>query len=198
MVVSEPNQVLALVYETRVAENAREAVALSIDHETILNVILQKQGEASAALLPRRISGYSFLFDTPRNVARARQMAGAPVSITFAYDSQSPLIRPVAQRIEVNVQEAGITMRPAASGADVRLMLLPVTSHDLWMALEDLAAAMQLPWVAAANPYESERALLGKFRVAPVAHVPKVWALSGRVRNWPRIAAVWLDSGERH
>jgi hypothetical protein len=107
------------------------------------------------------------------------------------------LIRPVAQRIEVNAQEAGIALRPASTGADVRLVLLPITSRDPWVALEDLAEMLQLPWTPAANPYETERALLGRFRVVPLVHVPKVWSLSSRVRNWPSPANVWLDSGEK-
>jgi hypothetical protein len=197
VVVTEPNQILALVFEARVAESLREAVALSIDRDTLLNVILQKQGEASAALLPRRMSGYSFLFDTARNVARTRQLAGSSASLTFGYDAQSPLIRPVAQRIEVNAQEAGITLRPSSAGSDVRLALLPITSRDPWIALQDLAGMLQLPWSSAQNPYEAERALTGKFRVVPLVHLPKMWALSTRVRNWPHLPDVWLDAGDK-
>ncbi len=56
-------ETLALVFENpAVPETTREALALSIDRATINNVLLQKQGEPSAALLPRWLSGYSFLF----------------------------------------------------------------------------------------------------------------------------------------
>jgi hypothetical protein len=159
-------------------------------------VLLQKTGEISGALLPRWLSGYSFLFSTERNLSRAKQLAPG-VALSFAYDRQDPLIRAIAERIAVNASEAGITLRPPAAGAgDVRVVMLAVTSRDARTALEDIA--MQLKSKLTGMPlYETERGLLADFRVVPLFHLPEAWAMSGRVRNWPRLADVWLDPGAK-
>ena len=187
-----PTQVLALQFDARVPDVIREAVAFSIDRSTIHSVILQKQGEASGALLPQWLSGYSFIFATARNVARARQLVTAPAALAFSYDSKDAVLRPVAQRIEVNVREAGITLRWSAGTGDVKLMRLPVTSRDPMVALEDMAAILKTP-LAASVPYEAERALLDGYRVIPIVHLPEMWAPSPRVHEWPRLADVWLE-----
>ncbi|MGB7625726.1 MAG: ABC transporter substrate-binding protein, partial [Candidatus Acidiferrum sp.] len=41
----------------------REALALSLDRGTMANVLLQKQAEPAATLLPQWLSGYAFLFN---------------------------------------------------------------------------------------------------------------------------------------
>ncbi len=194
-----PMETVALVFENpRVPDAAREALALSIDRVTINNVLLQKQGEVSAALLPRWLSGYSFLFPSVRNVARAKQLNSPPLSfpMSFAYDRQDAVLRPIAERIAVNAGEAGIVLRNAAGTGDVRLMRLPITSRDSLTALEDLAAALKLK-ASAAEPYEFEKELLSGYRVIPLVHLPQMWAVASTVRNWPRLADVWLDSREQ-
>jgi peptide/nickel transport system substrate-binding protein len=186
-------ETLALVFENaNVPEASREALSLSIDRATINNVLLQKQGEPSAALLPRWLSGYSFLFPSARNVARAKQLAVGAQPLAFAYDRQDPILRPVGERIAVNASEAGITLRPATGAADVRLVRLPILSRDSLTALEDLAAILKIS-VPTSDPFESEKALLNGYRVIPLVHLPQIWAISGAVRNWPRLADVWLD-----
>jgi MarR-like DNA-binding transcriptional regulator SgrR of sgrS sRNA len=193
---AKTTEVLALQFEPRVPDTIREAIALSIDRSAIHNVILQKQGAESGALLPLWLSGYSFVFETARNVALARQLVPPQSALAFSYDAKDALIRPVAQRIEVNVREAGIMMRPASpidvKQGDVKLVRLPVTSQDATIALEDMAAILKMP-VSGSNPYEMERALLEGYHVIPIVHLPKAWTLSPRVRNWPRLADVWLE-----
>jgi len=186
-----PDEVIALEFDHRVPENVREAVALSIDRAAIHKVILQGQGEVSGALLPRWLTGYSFLFPVDRNVARARQIAGS-ATLGFSYDVKDPMIKAVAQRIEVNVREAGIVTRPAQGSPDVRLIRLLVASRDPWVSLEEIASILKAP-APAASPYEWERALLDGFRVVPIVHIAKAWALSPRVKNWPRLADIWLE-----
>jgi len=186
-----PDEVMALEFDHRVPENVREAVALSIDRAAIHKVILQGQGEVSGALLPRWLTGYSFLFPVDRNVARARQIAGS-ATLGFSYDVKDPMIKAVAQRIEVNVREAGIVTRPAQGSPDVRLIRLLVASRDPWVSLEEIASILKAP-APAASPYEWERALLDGFRVVPIVHIAKAWALSPRVKNWPRLADIWLE-----
>ena len=193
--VSPPSQVLVLEFDPRVPPATREAVALSIDRTAIHNVLLQKTGEISGALLPRWLSGYAFLFSTERNVARARQLAPG-AALSFAYDRQDGVVRTIAERIAVNASEAGLTLRPAPSPADVRMVMLPVASRDPRTALEEIAAQLKSP-LAATSLYEAERGLLADFRVVPLFHLPEAWAMSSRVRNWPRLADVWLDPGAK-
>lgn len=189
--VSKAVSVLALQFDARVADAAREAAALSIDRAAIRSVILQNQGAASAALLPEWLSGYAFLFNAERNVARARQLLPSPVTIGWSYDAKNPLIRSIAQRIEVNVREAGITLRSGAS-RDAALIELPVTSTDPMIALDDMATLLKSP-LNGPSPYEAERALVSGYRVIPIVHLPKAWSSGARVRNWPRLADVWIE-----
>jgi peptide/nickel transport system substrate-binding protein len=198
---SAPAQVFALQFEERVPAAVREAVGLSIDRMAINNVLLQKTGEISGALLPRWLSGYSFLFSTERNLARARQLAPGTV-LTFSYDRQDPLIRAIAERIAVNASEAGVTLRPAAGpgdvrGGDVHVVMFTVTSRDAWTALDDITAFVKSPFKAQGNLYEAERSLLVDARLTPLFHLPQTWAMSSRVRNWPQLADVWLDLGAK-
>jgi hypothetical protein len=193
-VSTQPMETLALVFENpRVPDAAREALALSIDRWAIHTVLLQRQGEPSGALLPRWLSGYSFLFPAVRNVTRAKQLGSPPLA--FAYERQDALLRPIGERIAVNASEAGITLRNAPGNADVRLVRLAITSRDAVLALEDLAATLRFTVPAeASDPYEIEKGLLGGYQVIPLVHLPHVWATGSRVRNWPKLADVWLES----
>lgn len=186
-----PNEIVAIQFDARVSDPVREAVALSIDRSAIHSVILQKQGEPSAALLPQWLSGYAFVFAAERNMARARQLASGQ-ALSFSYDAKDPFMRAIAQRVEVNAREAGIAMHTVTANGDARLLSLPVTSRDPMVALEDMAAILKAP-LSGAAPYPAERALLEGFRVIPIVHVPKAWSVSLHVRNWPRLADVWLE-----
>lgn len=187
-------ETLALVFENpRVPDATREALALSIDRATINNVLLQKQGEPSAALLPRWLSGYSFLFPAARNIAQAKQLAASAAPLAFAYDRQDAILRPVGERIAVNASEAGIALKSSAGPVDVRLMRLPITSRDAWTSLDGLAAMLKLGTPRVATEFEAESALLNGYRIIPLVHLPRMWATSGAVRNWPLLADVWLD-----
>jgi len=194
---TQPMETLALQFDGgRVPAAVRQALSLSIDRTAILNVLLQKQGEISGALLPRWLTGYSFLFPGERDLAKARQLVPAPQSLTFGYDRQDPEIRPIAERIAVNANEAAITLRQATGPADVRLVRLPVTANDGWLALHDLSALLKVaPPPPTFSPYEAERALIDSSAVIPLFHLPRAWMLSSKVKNWPRFEEVWLDAG---
>ena len=124
----------------------REAVALSIDKAVIRRVLLKGHGDITGALLPQWLSGYSFLFDGKRDVARARQLAAGSPPLTFAYDRQDAVLRSIGERISVNAMEAGITLRPGNGAADVRLVTIPVTSRDELAALADIAVVLKAPF----------------------------------------------------
>jgi len=197
MASSQPTEMVALTFDGgRVTAPTRQALALSIDRTAIFNVLLQKQGEISGALLPRWLTGYSFLFPAERDLVKAKQLVPAPQALTFGYDRQDAVIRPIAERIAVNASESGITLRPSAGGADVRLVRLPVTASDPSLALQDLTALLKVaPPAPVANPYEVEKTLIDSSGVIPLFHLPRGWMLSSKVRNWPRFEEVWLDGG---
>jgi hypothetical protein len=185
-------------------DRLREALSLSIDRTTIHKVLLQQQGNSAAALLTQWLSGYAFLFSTARNLTRAKELAGTALPLSFAYDSQAPLIRSIAERIVLNAGEAGLTLRLAIGGsADVRMVTLRIASTDAWQALEDVAAALQAPLgnLVPGDPaklYEAERALLESRRVIPLFHLPEAWQLGANVRAWKvrgrwQLESVWLD-----
>lgn len=211
---SAPSELMALVFEhghtvTDIAR-VREAIALSINRAAVQNVLLERQGESTAALLPAWLTGYAFLFPDARNLDRARELISAlPKSgsrISLAYDSVDPLARPIAERIALDVRESGIVVQaiPGPRG-DVRLARYRLRSLDGSQALADVAAWLGAePPRPAATPeelYSAERKLLEDFRVVPLFHLPEIYGLSARVRNWDpqpwgdwRLAGVWLDA----
>jgi peptide/nickel transport system substrate-binding protein len=192
---------LALVFDgTRaIAPAVQEAVALSIDRAAIQNVLLQREGEVSAALLPQWLSGYSFVFRTARDVSRARQLGAGATALTLAYERTDALGRSIAERIAVNATEAGLTLRlvPGSEG-DVRLVRLHIASTDPETALTELAAQLKTQPPAPDSLYNMEKALLGGGRVVPLLHLPVAWQLSPKVHGWTgnrRWEDVWLDAG---
>jgi len=190
---SRTEETLALVFDTpRSTPALREAVALSLDKLVIRRVLLKGHGDISGALLPQWLSGYSFLFDGKRDIARARQLAPASPALTFAYDRQDPVLRSIGERISVNAMEAGITMRPGNGPPDVRLVLIPVTSRDELAALADIAVMLKAPFSFAVAPYEAERALLEGFRAIPLFHLTRSWNVAPRVHLWPDLPNVWI------
>jgi len=192
-----PMETLALAFENgRVPPNVRRALALSIDRAAIHNVLLQKQGEISGALLPRWLSGYAFLFPVERDVVKAKQMAPSAAPLSFVYDRDDPMIRPVGERIAVNAMEAGLVLRLGSSPADVKLVRLPITTGDPWLALQDLAGVLKMsPPATTASPYDAEKAMLDSSGIIPLLHLPRGWLLRSRVHNWPHFEDIWVDAG---
>jgi MarR-like DNA-binding transcriptional regulator SgrR of sgrS sRNA len=200
---SSPCMVIALVFGGHRADldKLRQATALAIDRQAIRNVLLQRQGEISGALLPQWLSGYAFLFPTARDVTRAQELAASAAPLSFAWDGRDALLRSIAERIIVNAAEAGITLRPAtASQADVRLAMVRIGSDDAGEALKALGGAL------AADPlklYEAERALIESRRLVPLFQLPVAYELSPNVHAWTtgpignwRLEDVWLEGGK--
>jgi ABC-type transport system substrate-binding protein len=213
---SAPVTLMALRFERGrpLAEDAklREALALSIDRAAILNVLLQKRGEAAGGLLPQWLSGYAVLFSTARDAARARQLVtGAPV-LSLASDPSDALARMIADRIAVNAREAGIRLltATAAGNADLHLVRARISPLAAEQALVRLAASLQLPDLlhlsspALESLYAGERGLLEEYRVIPLFHLPEIYGASPRVKTWAtpgllrtgewRLDDLWLDS----
>jgi ABC-type transport system substrate-binding protein len=202
---SPPVDLLAIVFEASSDEHLREAVALSIDRATIHNVLLQKQGNPTGAILPQWLSGYAFLFPSTRDLDRARQLARGAAPVTLTYNPADATARLIAERIAVNAREAGLVIRPAptgAQGAVARIIHTSVNRPDPGHALGSVAPAVGLPPPAADSPqaaYNAESALLRDHRIIPLFHLPETYGLSPRVRGWApsrwggwKLDSVWL------
>lgn len=203
---SSPVEVLALVFDRVEDRRMREAISLAIDRAAIHNVLLQKQGEISGALLPQWLSGYAFLFPATFDLSRARQTGSQ--RFTLAHEAGDAMARSVAERIAVNAREAGITLQTStAAHSDIRLVTLRIDAMEGGQALSELATSLgaaQLPeGFTPETLHAAERSLLQDFRIVPLFHLPVIYGLSARVRNWTpwradgwHLADVWLDSGK--
>ncbi len=203
IVRSDPAVLLALRFShTNPAvkdPRVREAVSLAIDRESIANILLQRRGEAAGGLLPNWMTGYSFLFPTRPQLARARQLkteAGVTAPMTLVYHSADPVARLVAERIALNAADAGLTVRTAPDTQniavpDIELVSVRLPSLDDAADLAALARpgvlALPLPDAVADAPDAAYRATIAALKetwAAPVAYVPVGFALSSRVANW--------------
>lgn len=199
-------------------DRVRRAISLSIDRVSIADVVLQKQGVAAGGLLPNWISGYAHLFPSAFDLARSKELIAAsgrefsPAKpLVLNYDSSDAEARAVADRVAVNLREAGIIVRvteqstsgaAASAAGNLRLIRRRLSSPDAAAALSELLASfgdsggeMQtLEEVCAA-----EQAVIEAYRVIPLVHVSESYGLSPQVRDWmaPRwggwdLADVWL------
>jgi hypothetical protein len=200
---SSPVRVLLLMFAPRVEDpRVREALALSVDRNSIHNVILQRRGEISGALLPQWISGDAFLFPAITDVAKARSLLGGvpPAARTLLLGVADPANRRIADRIALNARDAGLTVTTAPPGApgDVKLVEIRIRSADPAAALAAEAAALgQSAPSRVESPealYAAERVLLEGFRVIPLFHLPEVYGVNPRVKGAPGITPL----GEWH
>ena len=209
---SSPVRVLALVFASRFEDaRVREALALAVDRSAIHNVLLQRQGEISGAVLPQWLSGYAFLFPATADLGRARELARGARPISLGVGDTTA--RPIAERIALNARDAGlaVSVTPQPGSADVALVELRIASMDPAKALAGIAAAIGLPTPARASletaspeqTYAAERALLETFRVIPLIHLPDVYGAGPRVKGgagitplgeW-RFEDLWLEGG---
>ena len=210
--VSQPVRVLMLVFGARVDDpRTREALALAVDRTAIFNVLLQRQGEISGALLPQWLSGYAFVFNAASDAARARGLAAAvpAPARSFSIGVEDAALRPIAERIALNARDAGlaVSLVPQAGAADVRLLEVRIATADPARALAAVAATLGLPAPARTDSpdglYNAERSLLDGFRVVPLFHLADVYGVAARVKGGPgisplgewRLENVWLEGG---
>jgi peptide/nickel transport system substrate-binding protein len=94
----------------------REALSLSLDRGTMANVLLQKQAEPAAALLPEWLSGYAFLIGVDTNLERAKELrralpaseAAGAAPLRLRVDPAGDLAKLLGERVAVNARQAGI------------------------------------------------------------------------------------------
>jgi len=97
----------------------REALSLSLDRGTMANVLLQKQAEPAAALLPQWLSGYAFLFNVDTNLERAKELRrGLPANeaaglepLRLRVDPSGDLAKLLGERVAVNARQAAILVQ---------------------------------------------------------------------------------------
>ncbi len=121
VMTSQPVTLLALqVADTGALANPmlRQAIALAVDRSALENVIFQKQGEVTASLLPANLTGYAFLFSAERNLGKAQEVRGGLTSppLMLAVDGDGTM-QLAAQRIALNLREAGFNVQSAGTGA---------------------------------------------------------------------------------
>jgi len=207
---SSPVRLMALVFGPRITDvRVREALSLAVNRTAIQSVLLQKQGEISGALLPQWITGYAFLFDPATDMATASNLvAGSPAGQrSFSLAADDPADQPIANRIQLNGRDAGLTISvaPPTGNSDVHLVEIRIPFADPPHALASIAAALGLPEPGPTrNPeeaYAAERALLEGFRVIPLFHLPDVYGGGPRVHGGPvmtplgewRFDALWVE-----
>lgn len=189
---TQPIETIALLL-ARDKAHLRERLSLAIDRQSIHQVILQRQGEITAALLPQWLSGYAFLFSTLFQPSAPTP----PVALTIAHDPQDALLRAIADRVALNAAQAGLPMRAvtAQQKPDVRLLRLRTQGREASQALRELAADLGIA-MPEASAYETEKSLIETAGAVPLLHLPVTWRLSERVRNWAgtwRLENVWVE-----
>lgn len=212
---STPLELLALLFTRDVAfpdeKLLRAALAWSVERGSIRRVLLQGTGQPTASILPNWMSGYGFVFPTDADLPRARQereQVRSRPTWTLGYDSTDPLARLLAERIALNGKDTGLLLQPtSASGAELRLVRIPLAAADPWIALADVANFAGLPLGkhhdSVEDLYASEMAMLAAQRLIPLFHLPVSYASATTLKNWGlrpdgswTLADAWLSVGK--
>jgi peptide/nickel transport system substrate-binding protein len=170
----------------------REAVALAVDRAALYNVIFQKQGEMTASLLPNSLTGYSFLFPKERDLARAQALRGgangAPLTLTV--EGASAVVQLVAERIALNLREAGFRVQVVPHGssaaADLSLKMIHLGSADAQAALRQMLGAFNQSADESSNPaalYREEAAFLQTHQAVPLLYLPRAYGVGPRAHG---------------
>ena len=168
----------------------RSAISFAIDRAALSNVIYQKQGEVTGSLLPATMTGYSFLFPAERDLNRAHELRGGltPPQLTLSAEG-GPTIQLAAQRIALNLREAGINvqMTTGSQRGDLTLRAFALEGREPQFALESLlrAAGEATPMEDAspADLYKVEHQILDRNILIPLLYLPQAYAVSGRLRD---------------
>jgi MarR-like DNA-binding transcriptional regulator SgrR of sgrS sRNA len=217
---TQPIELIALAFALNRAAvsdpRLRQALALALDRESIFSVLLRRQGEASASLLPEWVSGYAHLFTASQDLLNARRLVShlnglSPLSI--GYEANDPLARLIAERVAVNAREAGIGLQPVSqtngrtSTADIAVVRIKIESPNPAAALMTLGGALRLPALQKAQAENSAEALytlesdaLKDYAVIPIAHIPEAFTAVGvhdwQVNRWGAVnwGDLWMEA----
>jgi ABC-type transport system substrate-binding protein len=194
MAASRPTELLALTISDQQIRDGhlRESIALTLDRATLSNVIFQKQGEITASLVPNALSGYSFLFPTAANPGRSRELRGAQsIPLRLSVDNSNAILQLVAERLALNLRDAGWNVRVVAQAAnpnaELSLRLLHVEAADaaatLRETMQDFGAALHEESADASALYAAEHTFLQSHTVVPLLYLPRAYGVSARVHN---------------
>lgn len=195
VVTSPPVTLLALQLSTSGAlanPMLRASIAQAVDRGALFNVIFQKEGDLTAALLPEELTGYAFLFSTERNLGKALALRGGltppPLKLAVEGDNAMQL---AAQRLALNLHDAGFQVQVVSGkprDADLLLRKLPLTGDDPPAVLSVLLrGANQDDSIAASSPpalFRAEKNILDQHTIIPLLDLPRAWAISGKVRDF--------------
>lgn len=212
---SSPIELIAFKFAKEAASAqeraSRDALRLSIERQSMHNVLLQGAGQPAASLLPTWMSGYGFVFSTEPDRLRAQQLRdqipGVP-SFTLGYDNNDPLARLLAERIALNARDAGLSVQLNASASELRLVRIPLASCDPWTSLLVLNSQLGLPPIDAKarsvdQLFASEQSVLASGRIIPLFHLPIAYAAATSLHDWTvmpggklNVAGAWLKSSQ--
>lgn len=194
VVISPPVMLLALEVSDagQLANPAlRAAIAHAIDRSALYNVIFQKQGEVTASLLPQSLSGYAFLFPADRDLNKANEpRGGLSTSPLMLRTDSDGVMQLTAQRLALNLREAGFDVQMAAANAphaDLVLTKLPIAGDAAGALASLLLAAGQTPSVADRDPeaiFHVEHDFLDQHTIVPLLDLPRAYATGSRMRNF--------------
>lgn len=210
---SSPIELIALKFAKDAAsareKAARDALRLSVERQSMHNVLLQGAGQPAASLLPNWMSGYGFVFSAEPDRLRAQQLRdqipGVP-SFTVGYDTNDSVARLLAERIALNARDAGLSVELNASATDLRLVRISLASCDPWTSLQVLNRELGLPPIEAKartveQLFVSEQSMLTSGRIIPLFHVPVSYASVTNLHDWTvtsagmlNISVAWLKS----
>ena len=169
----------------------RGAIAAAVDRSALYNVIFQKQGEVTASLLPQRLTGYSFLFPTDRDVNKANELRGGLTTTQLTLSAEGDAaMQLAAQRIALNLHEAGFNVQvtnASAQHADIVLRKLLIAGSDPAAVLKrivwDMGKVGSITEQTDAALFKREQTILDDKRIVPLLCLPEAFASGPRVRD---------------
>jgi MarR-like DNA-binding transcriptional regulator SgrR of sgrS sRNA len=188
---------LSLAHTGALADDAqREALGLAVDRAVLSNVIFQKQGEITASLLPNALTGYAFLFPTARDLSRAQELRGAATAtpLTLRVDDTNAAVQLAAERIALNLRDAGFHVQVAthtassdASTADLTLRRIHLDAGDAQAALAQMLGYFnQSLTEESADPatlYREELNFARTHQAVPLLYLPRAYGVGARVQG---------------
>ena len=193
VITARPTDLLALTMSDQLVSDPhlRQSIALALDRTSLFN-IFQKQGEVTAELLPNVLSGYSFLFPAAPDPGRSRELRGAQsAALRLGFDSSNPILQLVAQRLALNLRDAGWNVQAVPIAAnpntELSLRLLHLEAADaqsvLRETLQDFGAPSHDDLSDPLALYRAEAAFLQSHTVVPLLYLPRAYGVSARVHN---------------
>ncbi len=212
--VSSPLTLYALRFDDAQPQAAnqklREALSLSLDRATMAGVLLQRQAEPAAALLPQWLSGYAFLFHAETDIERAKELrASLPINVAagnsplhLQTDVPGDLARLLSERVAVNARQTGFSVQTfgktavrdgnvrTPEPAELRLFAWRIASLSPGEELRLLAKSQHVEESKENNTadpdrrYAWERKILEERKLMPLVALPDYAGLAPTVRDW--------------